>query len=245
MSRKITNLITIFVLLMLILIASMEICIQSANANNSISIQPIADSYVDNSNPSLNYGQSLFLYTHLYNESVAQASAGSSTENKVGPIAQTWLKFDLSGIPSKATIYSAVLRMHTSMWGTRSNNKVGVFVCQDNSWTESEISWNNAPKVSSNSLDTRECADPDMDYEFDLSTNLEGKRSISLVLETLEFSKMPVVFNSNDLNPKTGPILIISYDEPVDVWIVGVAILSISALVFVGIFFRYKRRLRS
>ncbi len=245
MSRKITNLVSIFVLLILLAITSMEICIQSVSASNSIFIQPIADSYVDNSNPSLNFGQSLFLYTHLYNESTAQASAGSSTENKVGPIAQTWLKFDLSRIPSKATIHFAVLKMHTSMWGTRSNNKVGVFVCQDNSWTESEISWNNAPKVRSNPLDTRECADPDMDYEFNLSTNLEGNRSISLVLETLEFSKMPAVFNSKDLNPKTGPILIISYDEPVDVWIVGAVILIIGAIVFVGIFFLYKKRLRS
>jgi hypothetical protein len=242
MLKKIDQFIAICVLLIVLSLTLTVILLDGVNANTSISIRAKSDSYIDSSNPASNFGESLFLYTHFYNESVAQASAGSSTQNKVGPIAETWIQFDLSAIPPDASISKAFLKMHTSMWGTRSNNKVGAFICEDTSWTESEISWNKAPKVNSTSLDICECADPDMDYEFNLSNVLEGKRSVSLVLQTTEFSKMPAVFNSKDLNPETGPTLIIDYSEPVDVRVIGVVILSVSCIaVLLTFLLRHKQ----
>jgi hypothetical protein len=162
----------------------------------------------------------------------------------VGPVAHTFLKFDLSKIPPQASINEATLRLHTAMWGTRSNNKVGVFLCEDTSWTESGLSWNNVPlELSSIAIDTIECADPDMDYHFDLSSAISGKSSITLMLKTLEFSKMPAVFNSVDLNPDTGPTLIVEYSVPIDTWLLGAAGLGIAAIVavLVALVLRSKR----
>ena len=213
-----------------VLFTAMIGSIQGANASTQTEIPAIADAYVDNAQPSVNYGNSLFLYTHYYFESVGQAGAGSGTENEVGPIVHTWLKFDLSQIPKQATIRSVTLRMHTAMWGTRSNNKVGVFVCEDDFWIESGLSWNDAPaaSVNSNPVVTLECADPDLDYNFELSSTWNGKRSISLVLKTLEFSKEPAVFNSINLNPKSGPTLIVEYDMPVDIGLIGAVVVGIA-----------------
>jgi hypothetical protein len=131
------------------------------------------------------------------------------------------------------------------MWGTRSNNRVGVFVSEGDSWTESDISWNNAPsELSSTPLDTLECADPDLDYNFDVSSVLNGKKTISLVLETLELSKEPAVFNSKNINPNTGPTLIVDYTMPVDFGLIGVVGLGVAIVVVVVavLVFRSKKK---
>jgi hypothetical protein len=227
--RKNASVLLITVLLIIVAVSS-----KSVTASTQTSIPAIADAYVDDSNPNTNYGSSLFLYTHNYSESVAQASAGSGTQNEVGPIVRSWIKFDLSQIPAQATISSAALRMHTAMWGTRSVNKVSVSVCEDNSWTESGITWNNVPsEPSANSLSALECNNPDVDYNFDVSHAINGKRSISFVFETVELSKEPAVFNSKDLNPDTGPTLIVDYELPVDLGVVGLVGFGIAVLVVV------------
>lgn len=232
------------ILLAAFLLVLMVVSAKGAKASTQFHIPAVADAYVDSAKPDFNFGSSLFLFTHNYSESVAQSSAGSSTQNEVGPIVRSWTKFDLSKIPSQAIVDSATLRIHTAMWGTRSVNEVSVFICEDNSWTESAISWNNAPsELNSNPLDTLECANPDVDYSFDVSSVINGKRTISLVLETIELSKEPAVFNSKDLNPSTGPTLIVDYDLPVDLWVFGAAGLGVIVLVAVVavLFFRSRK----
>ncbi len=233
-----------FVLLVILLLTTIIVSAKSVTAQTEIRIPTIADAYVDNATPNANYGNSLFLYTHYYNQSVGQASAGSASQNEVGPIVRTWLKFDLSQIPSQAEIDSAILRVHTAIWGTRSVNKVSVYVCDDTSWTESSISWNNAPSaVSSHSLGTIDCRNPDVDYNFDLSSALSGGKSISLVLETVQLSKEPAVFNSRDLNPDTGPTLIVDYSLPLNVEVIGLIVLAvIIALIAIVVFLRLKKQ---
>lgn len=232
-----------FVLLVVLLLTLVFVSTRSGTAETQIHIPAVADAYVDNATPNSNYGNSLFLYTHYYNQSVAQASAGSGSQNEVGPVVRTWLKFDLSQIPSQAEIDSVNLRVHTAIWGTRSVNKVSVFLCDDTSWTESVLSWNNAPSTpTSNSLGTIECANPDMDYNFDLSSDITGGKSVSLVLETVQLSKEPAVFNSKDLNPDTGPTLIVDYSLPMNVELIGLIVLAaVVAVIAFVIFFRLKK----
>lgn len=216
----------------------------NVKASNQISITAVADSYVDNSSPDANYGRSIFLYTHKYSEGVAQASAGDGTQNFVGPIGNTWLKFDLSQIPSTATIDSVTLKMHTAVWGTRSINNVGVFTCDDNSWSESGITWNNAPSTSSTPLQTADCGDPNLDYSFNINPVLTGKSAVSIVLETTQFAKEPAVFNSRDLsNP---PTLIVSYTVPFDAGLILPIGIGVAAIVIVVLgVFTFKRRTKN
>ena len=235
------------ILPIIFLLVIMTVSSSSVSAYAQISFPAVADAYVDNANPNANFGSSLFLYAHNYSESVGQASAGSGTQNEVGPIVRSWLKFDLSQIPSQATIRSATLRIHTSVWGTRSVNKIGVFVCEDNSWTESAITWSNAPSgLSSNSLDTLECANPDVDYTFDVTLAMKEKRSFSLVLETIELSKEPAVFNSKDLNPDTGPTLVVEYDLPLDLGVIGAfgLLAAVLGAFVVALIIRSKKRVQ-
>ena len=221
------------VILFAILLSLAALSINSARASTQISIITVADSYVDISYPDVNYGDSIFLYTHNWNH----------TEDGIGSIAYTWLKFDISEIPSQANIDSIILRMHTAMWGTRSVNPVGVFICDDNSWTESSITWNNKPSLSSiNSLQTINVGDPDITYDFNLTYPLKGKSVLSLVLQTIDPAKQPAVFNSKDLT--NGPTLIINYSTPVDtglIAIVGIGLIVIVAVLGAFIF-RLKKK---
>jgi hypothetical protein len=212
----------------------------TVKASTQISIVASEDSYVDNSSPNTTFGDSIFLYTHNYSESVAQASAGGSTQNYVGPITNTWLKFDLSQVPSTASIDSFFLKMRTSMWGTRSVNNVRVYICDDNSWTESGITWNNAPSPSSIPLDAVDCVDPDVDYYFNTNV-ITGKSTLTLVLETAEYAKEPAVFNSRDLgNP---PTLIVSYTTPFEVGLILPIGIGLTAIILVALgVFAFKKR---
>ena len=104
---------------------------------STTTLYPVADSFVDDGTPTTNYGTNSNVYVGLtYGEGYG--------------ITRGWLKFDVSSL-SGATINSATL--HASAY------KAGVVVqydtvlirleyCTDNSWTNSGITWNNAPNGS-------------------------------------------------------------------------------------------------
>ncbi len=229
-----------FVIAITILAAFM---VPNVKATNEISIDAIANSYVDSASPATNFGNSIFLYSHDYNVSVAEASAGLNSTNLIGPLANTWLKFDLSQIPPQAIVSSIVLRMHTAVWGTRSHNQVGVFVSEDVSWTETGITWNNAQFPGSNiPIQVVNVNDPDVNYEFNLTSALTGRSMISLILESVQSAKEPAVFNSRNLN--NGPTLIVDYNMPTNIFFIesaGVGAAVITAILVVIFFWRRKK----
>jgi hypothetical protein len=215
-----------------------------AAADREITVYSIGSSFVDNSAPDTNFGDSIFLFAHNYSVSVAEAGGATNDETHlIGPKANTWLKFDLSNIPQQATIESIVLRMHTAYWGTRSHNKVGVFLGEDASWDESKISWNNAPQLANqNALQIVSVNDPDADYDFSLSPSLAQKTTLSLVLVSVDSAKEPAVFNSRDL--ENGPMLIIGYMNGSDNSLFEIAVVVIIATIVAAtfVFFRIRRR---
>lgn len=194
-----------------------------------ISLVAVADSHVDSLSPGANNGGSIFLYTHNYNNSYRNV----------------WLKFDLSEIPSQATVNSIILRMHTSITGTRTLNEVGVFVCNVNSWTEFDITWNNAPSPSSTiPLQTVDVADTETDYDFNLTAVLTGRSVVSLVLKTVQSSKEPAFFDSKE--GSNGPRLIVDYvmpSPPLDTVFMAIVGIGIVVLVVLGVFiFRLRQK---
>lgn len=106
----------------------------NAQTATKIVIYPTADSYVDSSNPDTNFGTSTTL----------NVSANTIQ-------AYTYVKFDLSGIPVDATILNANLSVNlvTDIGSIYRDDKVGVYSCQDNSWGEQTITWNNKPATVS------------------------------------------------------------------------------------------------
>lgn len=94
------------------------------------------DTYVDAGNPTTNYG----LSTNLF----AGVVSGDSRE--------TWLKFDISGIPNNVTIYEATIYMKCTYQD--SSPSVEVHHCSDDSWTETGLTWNNKPSYNATAIDT-------------------------------------------------------------------------------------------
>jgi hypothetical protein len=224
------------VLLIALLCSVVALSFPSAvKASTQITIVASEDSYVDNAFSGTNYGTSIFLYAHNYD----------SVQDYVGPLVNTWLKFDLSLIPAGAKVNSIVLRMHTAFWGTRSINTVGVFVSNDNSWMENGITWNNAPAASSSSpAATTDCGAPDLDYTFDLTNALAGKTgTVSLVLKTTIIAKEPAVFDSKEGNDLAqSPTLVVDYAAPLSTSIIVASAVAIIAVVAVLGFFVMKRQ---
>lgn len=140
-----------------------------------LSIEPIADSYTDSDAPDVNHGGSSSLYSYYYELELINKSYEQDT----------WLKFDLSEIPSEATVNSIILRMHT-FFTTSTTNKVGVFLCSNTDWGEMEITWNNCPEVTGQPIGIVYIGSSDTDYDFDVTSAVEGKDVVTLVLKTLE-----------------------------------------------------------
>ena len=132
------------------------------------------DSYVSSDQPNTNKGD----YSHLfvYNE---------TDELNTTRAYNAWLKFNLSDIPSNATINSAVLRVHTGLSGTGLVG-VGVFLCNDTSWDEYTITWNTTPPLfSSEPIATLNVSTSNTDYDFNVTDAVEGETMTCLVLKLI------------------------------------------------------------
>jgi Carbohydrate binding domain/Cellulase (glycosyl hydrolase family 5) len=91
----------------------------------TVTLTPVADSYVYSSYPSTNYGTSTVL------------------RSKGSPAVASYMKFDLRSLAAK-TITSAKLRMKVT---NTSADKHAVRFASDTSWSESAITWNNRPAL--------------------------------------------------------------------------------------------------
>jgi parallel beta-helix repeat protein len=127
------------------------------SAAQAATFTPVADSYVDSSNPTGNYG------------------ARTSLRTDASPTVTSYVRFDVQGVPPGA---SAKLRVHAN-----SANTVGFQLrsVSSNSWSETGINHNNAPalgpvirasgKVTANTW-----------YEFDVSPQVTGNGPVSFAL---------------------------------------------------------------
>ncbi|KPK76111.1 MAG: hypothetical protein AMJ79_08185 [Phycisphaerae bacterium SM23_30] len=101
-----------------------------------VQIYPSDDTYVDEFNPSGNYGGAVVLNVGI--------------KDITGPAARcrTYLLFDLSAIPSDATINSAELVMEvTSYTNPSPPSQVAVHHVDDHSWDEMSLTWSMPPNV--------------------------------------------------------------------------------------------------
>ncbi|MEM2251000.1 MAG: DNRLRE domain-containing protein [Candidatus Hadarchaeales archaeon] len=101
-------------------------------------IYPSADAKVESSSPDTNYGNE----THI-----AAAAPNPSFYRR------SFLKFDLSSIPSGGSIIDAKLYLYKyGEGGTEpgdTNRNVGVYRVDNDDWSESVITWNNQPAIGS------------------------------------------------------------------------------------------------
>jgi hypothetical protein len=101
----------------------------------------IADAYVNASSSETNYG------------SGASLCVSANSEQDF-----TYVKFDLTSIPSGANVVGATLLLYLSSTGGSiyaiPADTIGAYYCSDNSWTELGITWNNKPSFNPQPTDT-------------------------------------------------------------------------------------------
>lgn len=125
----------------------------SADVNpTTVTFSPSHDSYVNADLATTNFGTSTSLFTD------------------VGPARIMYFKFDLSSLAGK-TITGATLRIKTTNTAGSATEQVqNIKLVEDTSWTESALTYNNRPTVSSTQLGGLTRADINTSYTVTLSS---------------------------------------------------------------------------
>ena len=146
------------------------------NAEQTKTFNPIADAYVSSAEGELtsNFGGKSYLQV---------ANSGNPfTGECVG-----FLKFDLTEIPSDASISSAKLELHTGLYVT-STHTIRVHYCSDNSWTEFGITYENYPSFTFAITDSATVASTGKWHEWniisDVQTAVESGKKLTIVLSS-------------------------------------------------------------
>lgn len=106
-----------------------------AIGSTTITIESVADAYVNSSSPDTNYGAMDYVYVK------------KNSEQRFA-----YVKFDLSSLPSDANIISAKLKLYLTDIGGYTGN-INTYYCSNSSWTELEVTWSNKPDFSSEPTD--------------------------------------------------------------------------------------------
>lgn len=176
-----------------------------SSGTSVLSVAPQADAQVVEGYPTSNYGTRSYLY-------VQTASSGYKNE-------RAWLKFDLSGVPSGATISSATLKLYNWRYGS-SGLPVAVHA-GDNNWTETGITWNSAPSFAATALDTQTIDTDDTWYSWDLTSYVQGQlgasqTEMSFVMKAVSegaSTALSYAFESKEWSDSSlRPVLEIEYD---------------------------------
>jgi len=191
--------------LMLILCVS-QLPNLSATTNN-ITLNPIEDSYIELHDPDSNFGAGSSL--KVWGEEYFYEGAFGK---------KSYLKFDLSSIPSSASIISGELELYMDFKVTQTCS-IGVHYCSNNNWDELLITWNNAPSFESASLDVcSPIAFGDKWYSWTVTDAVQkafSTRVLTLVLNEADENEDIVSFDSKDSyyswSEDTRPKLTITY----------------------------------
>ena len=122
-------------LIFLIFFAIVFVCFSIANVSantNTLNLSSLGDSYIDQHNPSTNYGSNWHMYVNPKN----------NQEEKLLII------FNLNSLPSNIIVNSANLYIFLGSDVPSSSRTHNIYKITS-SWTESEVKWSNQPSISS------------------------------------------------------------------------------------------------
>jgi len=160
-------------------------------------LSPVADAFVrDGSYAGVNYGNDTTL--------VVKSTTTS------GYTRFSYLKFSLSSV---SNIVSARLRIYGRNKDNALLTNISSYGTDNDSWTESSITWKNAPVASTAALSTAGVNGQAKYYEFDVTSyvknQFQGDKVVSLVIKDPTNQNRNLVFNSKE-NANTPPQLIIA-----------------------------------
>lgn len=123
-----------------------------------LTFAPVADTYVRENRPTTNYGNS------------------SDLRADASPIQQMLLKFDVSGVGTQ-TVTAVKLRLYNV---NASNDGGGFFEAVNSTWTETGVTWTNAPPVGGPQFGSLGSVQAGNWYEVDLTGILTGDGLVSI-----------------------------------------------------------------
>jgi len=190
--QKLSRIILKFSFLVFLLGTDYAVSAQSTNTLN-----PISDAYVRNGNyASTNYGR---------DTSLVVKSSTTSGYTKL-----SYLKFSLSGL---SNISSAKLRVYGRNTDNTSAISISSYGIDNDSWTETGITFSNAPAATSSALSSASVNNQAAYYEFDVTnyviTQSSGDNVVSLLLKDPNNKNSNIAFNSRE-NSKNAPQLVVS-----------------------------------
>jgi len=144
----------------------------------------VADSYIDSANPTVNHG--------------------TSTQLRIdgSPLVYSYLRFDLSSVPG--TIQGLTLKAEAT---SSSSTGYTVWPVADNSWSESAITWNNAPAIGSASVGSSGGFSGNTLTSADVSSLINGNGLLSMAM--LDTNSTAVSFSSRE--GSVPPQLVVTY----------------------------------
>jgi hypothetical protein len=170
--------------------------------STKMKLSPVADSYVSPDYPNTNYGTETKLIE------------GKKNNAKYF----TYLKFDLSSIPSGNAIFSAKLHLYAYEVGTYAPSAQAKFI-SDDSWQETEITGANAPSMPGGTTTTVPIVSGDnvfdVSVDVDRSYITDGIYSVAFSYLYSSENEYYAYFASREYStPGLRPYLEIEYDEP-------------------------------
>jgi chitodextrinase len=151
---------------------------------HTVTLNPVADSYVDSANPT--------------------ATHGTSSQLRVdgSPLVDSYLRFDLSSVPG--TITGLTLKVLATSSSTAGYAVRGV---ADNTWNETTLNWNNAPPIGSTNVATSGAFSANTLTTADVSPLINGNSLLSMSM--IGINGTAIAFSSRE--GATPPQLIVTY----------------------------------
>ena len=143
-----------------------------ATDSNTITLNPVADSWVGNRSSRDNYGDRRSL--NVYNWNSLQGKSH---------VSNAYLMFFLTNTPPNITIESANLIIYVS--SLDANIKGFVHYCPDSSWKEFEIKWKNAPNFNKDYVSSVKLSKEREFYSFNVTDIIN--QAIKKDLEKITF----------------------------------------------------------
>jgi len=173
---------------------------------NTKTLFPVRDSYVDSDEGDHNFGEQGRLQVYYYKWLIIPL------KERV-----TYLMFNLSGIPAGINLMSADLSLFAESAQAAFN--IGVHYCSDDSWEETEITWNNKPSWSEQPSDIEHVSSSNNWFSWniksDIETVLQSNDTLLTVVLTPEESgdkDLTAVFCSSEAElTEYRPKLVINY----------------------------------
>jgi hypothetical protein len=182
----------------LVLISILSIKTVNAQAGQA-TLKPSDDTYVDSSNPDLNYGGQSYL-------EISEWTVFSTHYDIM-----VWLKFNLASVPDGAVVDGATLSLYTYVVGETFD--VHAYSSSNNSWTEFSLTYSNMPSYNTTSVDSVLVATNNLWYNWSVVEVVrnalnDNPKSVTIVMRepTLHSSATSVSFDS-----KESPVYLTDY----------------------------------